>query len=292
MSEDGPFVSKAVPEDLEQLRAQELAALGRIAAPRDLARAHHGLARLLRAEEARRVKAAASDWHWDEPHFAAPLAQRQLRLLSGLLSALARRGHTGEVWGDNQVIAARCIIGDTSLDLRFVVLGNHRTEMRGGFRVPARDLPARTPLQLALTQTLRARLTSAWQDHDVLSLERQLAAIAADLITAGEARFRQSLVEGREHAERMRAWREESARKQCEERNRVRLGLLEQSGALLRQADELRLLVERVGQAVASGVLAVSAGELAAWQAWAHERADAIDPVLSGQVLEHIRPPE
>ena len=30
IAEAGPFVSKAVPEDIEQLRAQELAALGRI----------------------------------------------------------------------------------------------------------------------------------------------------------------------------------------------------------------------------------------------------------------------
>lgn len=190
------------------------------------------------------------------------------------------------------MLAARCTIGDTPLDLKFAVLGNHHTEMRGGVRLPARDLPAKTRLQLALTQALRARLTSTWQDHSALPLERQLAAIAADLITAGEARFRQGLVEAREHAERMRAWRAETERKEREERNRARLGLLEQSGALLRQADELRLLVERVGQAVASGSLAVSARELAAWQAWAHERADALDPVLSGQVLGHIRPPE
>ena len=161
LSEHGPFASKAVPEDLEALRAQELAALGRIAAPRDLARVHPGLDRLLRAEEARRVKAAASRWRWDEPHFDGPLAQRQLRLLSGLLFALARRGHAGQVWNDSQVLAARCTIGDAPLDLKFTVIGNHRTELRGGISLPARDLPAKTPLRLELTQALRAKLTAA-----------------------------------------------------------------------------------------------------------------------------------
>jgi len=60
----------------------------------------------------------------------------------------------------------------------------------------------------------------------------------------------------------------------------------------VRLPDRECALVERVGAAVAGGSLAVSDGELAAWRAWALARADALDPVCSGQVFEHIRAAE
>jgi hypothetical protein len=280
-----------VPEDLAGLRGQELAKIGKAAAPRDLGRPHPGLAKLLRKEEARRVKAAASHWHWDEAHFDTPLAQRQLRLLSGLFLALARRGHGGEVWEENEELKADCTIGEERLCLQFAIVGKHHTELRGGWQRPARDLPARTPLRLQLKRKLRAAVTTAWDDLPERPLEKQLADIAADLIVAGEASFRQSLVEAREEAERWRRWEEERRLQRLAELDRERLGRLEQSGALLRQADDLRALVERVSAAVERGSLSLDAGELAAWRSWALGRAEAIDPVCSGQVLSHIRPP-
>lgn len=54
----GPFASAAVPEDLEELRASELKAIGKVAVPRDLSRPAAGLAALLRREEEIRRKAA------------------------------------------------------------------------------------------------------------------------------------------------------------------------------------------------------------------------------------------
>ena len=231
----------------------------------------------------------ASRWHWDEPHFARALGQRQLRLASGLFMALARRGHSGEVWEDQEELRLTCTIGDTHLCLGFAIIGKHRTQLIGGRQRPARDLPAKTPLRLALGRKLRAAIATSWQAEAGAPLESRLGDTAADLIVAGEAVFRQSLVEAREHAEEMRAWEEQRRRERLERLNRERLQRLETSGALLRQAEELRALVERVGAAVACGSLAVSASELDDWRAWALARADELDPVCSGQVLEHIR---
>ncbi|WP_229658358.1 hypothetical protein [Tsuneonella deserti] len=104
MPEEGPFASRLVPEDLGELRANELKAIGKAVAPRDLSRPPIGMARLLRKERERSEKAAASRWSSDEAHFDGALAQRQLRLLAGLLLALAKRGHGGEVWEDTYAL--------------------------------------------------------------------------------------------------------------------------------------------------------------------------------------------
>ncbi len=111
MSEEGPFASRLVPEDLGELRANELKAIGKAAVPRDLSWAPIGMASLLRREAQRRENGAASRWSSDQAHFDSLLAQRQLRLLAGLLLALAKRGHYGEVSEDTHALRARCNIG-------------------------------------------------------------------------------------------------------------------------------------------------------------------------------------
>lgn len=187
-------------------------------------------------------------------------------------------------------IRATCTIGQTAIQLKLAPVGRHRTEIRAGRQQPARDLPAATPLRIELTYALRASATTAWQDEPGRPLEQQLAGIAADLIVARDASFRQSLVEAREHAERMRRWQAEAEPIRLEELNHERLACFESSGMLLRQADHLRALVERVARAVVAGGLELGAGELDAWRQWALARADELDPLLSGQALGHIRP--
>jgi hypothetical protein len=289
MAEDGPFASKRVPECLSELRAKELAAIGRAPAPRDLSRPAAGLARLLRAEGARREKAATSRWHWDEAHFDTPLGQRQLRIFSGLFSALARREHSGEAWEENEALRARCTIGDESLRLRFEIIGKHRTELRAGYQRPARDLPTKTPLRLILDRSLRVPLVTAWSDEADRPLEKQLAGIAADLVVAAEASFRQGLVEAREREEEHRRWEEERRREQLRELAGKRLADLKTSGELLRQAEEIRALVARVEEAMLRGNSPeLKAEKVTRWKQWALSKADELDPVQSGQVLTHL----
>ena len=293
MSEEGPFASRLVPANLDELRALELKAIGKAAAPRDLSRPPIGLARLLRKEAERREKAAASRWSSDEPHFDGPLAQRQLRLFAGLLLALAKRGHRGEVWEDAYTQRARCEIGGETIGLRFEVIGKHRTEWLYGHQRPARDLPAKTPLRLVLDRSLRLPLTTAWTDTPSHPLEKQLARIAADVIVAAEASFRQGLVEARERAEEHRKWEEERRLARLAELEGKRLADLRTSGELLRQAEEIRALVARVESALLRG----NSSELAPdrvshWKSWALAQADRIDPVHSGQVLAHLHVPQ
>ena len=93
--------------------------------------------------------------------------------------------------------------------------------------------------------------------------------------------------------------REEEWRQYQAQRRKEKLEALEQerlvrlvtSGALLRQVEDIRALVVRVKAAVLAGERSIDAEDVAAWEDWANDYVDRIDPVKSGQVLQHIRPP-
>lgn len=293
MPEEGPFASSRVPEDLKELRQMELAAIGKAPAPKDLSKPTAGLNRILKAETARREKAAASRWSWDEPHFDTALAKRQMRILNGLFRALERRGCACEAVEDNYDLRARCFIGDQTCELHFEVIGKHSIEIRGGYHRPARDLAATTPIRLMLNRSLRGSVTNAWSDTPDLPLEKQLATIAADVIVAGEASFRQGLIEAREHREEIRRWEEERRQQKLRERELKRTVDLKKSAELLRQAEDMRALINKVERAMAAdSARSISAEQIARWKRWALSQANELDPVLSGQVLEHLHVPE
>ena len=290
---DGPFASARVPEDLAELRELERKAIGKVAAPRSLTDDHHpGLRDVLQAEENRRRKMAENHWHYDKPKFGEPFYQRQLRLLCGLFRALERRGHSGWVEDSNGQFRARVAIGDTRLSLSLEVRGKHSKEMLSGYYRPSASLPVSTALRLSLGENLRVDLSRCWEDRDDARLEAQLADIAADLIVAGEAMFRQSLVEERERlAEEVRR-QAEARRKRLAELESRRLEDLKHSGELLREAENIRAVVANVRAAVLAGAREISPDELSRWEEWALGYADRLDPVMSGQVLTHIRAPE
>ena len=52
MPASGPFASKYVPEDLEELRRREREAIGKVSVPRTLDRFHHSLNEFLAKKDA------------------------------------------------------------------------------------------------------------------------------------------------------------------------------------------------------------------------------------------------
>jgi len=285
---DGPFASAAVPESLEDLRAQELKAIGRVAVPRGLDTPHVGLVGLLKKEEQRRQKIAESPWHWSRPSFDTPLGQRQLKLLDGLFLALARRGHAASARDDNGGLSIHCRIGHEALGLSFSVVGKHRTEVIAGYHRPARDLPASTPLCLAIGYRFRTGVKASWQDGPEGKLETRLATIAADIIVAGEAAFRQGLIEALEREAQWRQWEKERRERERAELEKKRLEDLRRSGELLAEAEEIRELVRTLKAAIGVRGTSVDPAALEKWERWALGYADRLDPVLSGQVLSHV----
>ncbi len=291
--EGGPFAAESVPEELDELRVAELRAIGRGSTPGDLGNPHLGLGDLLKREEKRRAKFEASQWSWDRPSFDGPLAQRQLRFLDRLFKTMSRRGHSGAVSDDKGRLSIRMVVGDMSLCASLEPAGRHATETVAGNTRPARDLPASTPLVLALTEKFRAPVRATWKDDPEGKLEGKVAAIAADLIVAGEALFRQRLVETREWEEERQRLRRKHELERIAALEAKRLEDLRRSGELLRQAEEIRSLVIRVKVAIAAGQsVDLPPEQLLSWEAWALEQADRIDPVISGQVLSHLSVPE
>lgn len=281
--EAGPFASAAVPENLEELRAQELKAIGRIAMTRNLDQPHPALRQLCRRESDLRAKAAASGYPWDQPQWDGPLAQRQLRIVDALFRALDGRGHSAWTRYSQGELELHVTIGGRHFQLDF---GGNKNGQRGE-RAPARDLPASAKLRLQVDFRPRSALTTHWDEADG-RFEQRIGEIAADLIVVGEAAFRQGLIEAREWHEQRRSWAEEARRTELRKLGEKRLVDLRQSGELLREAMQIRVLVAEVGAAVRRGGLAVTSEQLARWTGWALAEADRLDPVRSGQVLSHL----
>ena len=290
MPSTGPFTTAAVPEDLEELRAQELKAIGRVRVPRSLDRPHSGLIALLRKEKQRRDKNAGRDWQLDPPKFDGPLDQRKLRLTNAILLALAGRGHTGNVSEASSQIHGRAIVGGTYLGLRFEVVGRHRTIVQDHYKRPAPDLPASTPLALWIDPGFDARRSKSWEDDEDGKLETKVGAIAAGIIVAGEAQFRRSLRDREARLEQERLEQERRRQARLDEMNRQRVADLLASGDLLRRSQEIRAVVQRVRAALLDSGQ-VDAATFRVWEQWALAEADKLDPILSGQVQTHLHAP-
>ncbi len=288
MAAGGPFASTEVPEDLSELYARELEAIGKVTVPRSLDRPHSGLFELLRKEDKKRAKFAERGW--GGPLFDSPVAKRQLRILNGLFLALAKRRYHCQAYDHDETIHASATIGDTGVGIDVSLVGRDPRRQRGQ-RLPD-GLPLSTPLALTISPRYEERSTRRWQDDKNGQLEDKIAIIAASIVVAGESSFRDSLREMEEREEKERLEAERRRQEHLKALNQQRLQNLITSGELLRQAQDIRILVERVRAAIVSGGSDIEPSELQAWEEWALEQADRIDPIKSGQFLSHLREPQ
>lgn len=187
---EGPFASALVPENLDELHAQELKAIGKVSVPQTLDRPHNGLVQLLKQEQSRREKNAEREWTFDEPKFDNPLGKRRLKIFNALFLALSKRGHDGDTYERDGEIHARAAIGDSYLGLDIGIIGSHRTVRQHGYLRPVPDLPASTPLALRIDPGFDRKATVSWQDDGDAKLESKIAEITASIIVAGEKKFR------------------------------------------------------------------------------------------------------
>ncbi len=141
LPEEGPFASAGVPEDLGQLRAKELKAIGRVNVARSVEHPHPALAALVRREDERRAKQAAGAWSWDGPEWAGPLAQRRLKILDALFRALSQRGHAAWIRVGSGELDIWCRIAAIPLELASGHAGRTR-ERYGNNQEPRGDQPA------------------------------------------------------------------------------------------------------------------------------------------------------
>lgn len=286
---EGPFATAAVPEDLEQLRLDTLKQVGKVTVSPKLDRPHRTVHALLRQDERRREKIAAARFpNWERaPEFDTPDQLRKLRIANALMLTLARLGHGCQLWGSEPAPSFCARVGDHD-----VVVKIHRQgEKLDRFRHHADPVPSpsKAPLQIELLGRLPDRFERSWQDGDE-KLERHLAEVAATIVAGGEARYRLSIAERLEQIVHMKAGREERRQEALAKRNQERLAALHRSAELLRTANDLRTLIATVRTAIVNGRRELDPSALSEWETWAAAEADRIDPVLSGQVDEHLAP--
>lgn len=287
-SPEGPFASEAVPEDLDALRRDVLKQIGKVSVSRKLDRPHRALQALLRRDERRREKIATSAYpRWElAPVFEQPEQERKLRIVNALMHALAPMGYPCALWGEHEP-SFRATVGDHDVQVQIQHPGEaaliHR---RQGDALPN---PPKSPLRIELLGALPEGFPRMWEDGAV-KLETQVAEIAATIVAAGEARYRLSIAERLDHEARMAAWREERRQEALAKRNKERLEALHRSAEMLRQAEDLRALIASVSVAIEKGHRSLDPSALAEWKQWAAAEADRLDPVISGQVDEHLTP--
>jgi hypothetical protein len=285
----GPFASELVPEDLDELLKIEMEAIGAVKVPKTLGHAPPGLRDILLKEEKRRVKAARTGWSYAGPVFDSPVGQRQLRLWSTLYSTIVKRGHAGHAYEQEGQLTGLIRIGDSPIAVQIEILGGGRHHSG---RRHLDTLPPGTPLIITINPGFHGRFKKSWQDGSGSLLEEKVGTIAASTIVAGEAVLRAGLREAEERAALEVARRDDEERRRRQARNEQRIQALRTSGDLLRQAKEIRELVALVNDAVKNGSQQVDASILAAWESWALNEADRLDPILSGQFRDHVLPPE
>ncbi len=284
-------------ESIEAVRERIAKVVGKVTVPRDLAIWHPAIGRLLKEDDKRREKQAASRYpmSWDNPLFDVPIERRRLRILNTLFLATAKMNGKPTINGRD----AR------SIHLTFY-------QQHVGIRLDRPKRPSRrgrteqgigfsdTKLCLSILDSIgseKERVT--WQDDEGGRLESCLAEIALQLILTAELQHRESAVRRYqwrverkaelEEEERQRKLKAERAERERRKRlEQARIDRLLKDAAAFQQAGAIRKYVDAIRLALSNSD-ADPTEELERWSQWALSEADRIDPAIRGAFLTAMR---
>lgn len=277
-----PAPPKAAPPASLLAALDEASKCAPIIAPLDLKRAHPIVRAWIEQNDRYRREARLAGWAINGEDWSCGLRQRQLRLYSALLIALAARGFelTAERHPDTGVTLAKA--GESlrfNLSPRAKIVPRPATKEELSLQpdrpvlratVPAGDLKIRLHGPLSVPSEFR-EVKQPLEDQ----LNLVIASLEAGIVELGEQR--------QWRLQRQADWEAQQAR-------RRRLEAYGQAKAqrherLLReaqhfeQAAQLRRLIAAAEQAPLA-----ARPQFAAWKAWALEQAQALDPVASGSL--------
>jgi hypothetical protein len=289
-------------ETLESLMKRVRQQVGKVTAPKSLAKSHKLIDKLLDEDKRRQEKQrnAGYPMSWNDPVFDSPIQRRRLRILNALFMRL-ERCHTkpsvrGEVASELSVQVGQQHVGFT-LDL--VSAPNRKTSRSAGKVQKVR----RGKLRLQISHCDQGReAKEVWEDTDAELLEKQLTDVVVALIVTGERQYRASIQHHYEWLIQRKAELEEEEQRQRDEqvhleqerrqrREQARVDRLLANASAQCQAVEIRSYVERVVSAVAEGDANLPSVQLDTWVVWALAQADRIDPVQSGRFIEAMKDP-
>jgi hypothetical protein len=284
-----PEFSEPVSDLTERVRKL----VGKLSVPRDFAKAHRHIARLLEEDQVRREKHLASRYSWDAPLFDSPFERRRLRLLNAIFVALERCGMKPSLCSKDPKDFEACI-GNERVSFTL----NHPGQDRYGYR-PASESKRPASDKLCLKVSHGRALDGVqllWEDKAGEPIERHIADIVVGIIVAGEIQYRHGAISHHNWLIEWRAQLIEEARKRKEQEERMererqikaeqaRVDRLLSEATAFRQANDIRAYVGRIREAYAASADPTSQQELNAWVSWALAQADRIDPVRSGKFL-------
>lgn len=218
--------------------------------------------------------------------------QRRLRILNGLFWALRKQNVEASAYIHDSMIIASAVVGASRIPIEIEPSSAKRKARHWGGYGPNQNLPASTPLKLAIGPTWIDEAYREWVETNGLRIEQVLAEVVVEIIVQGERDYRQSLQDEIDRIEEEREAEREQRRQQQARISAERLAALKLSGELLRQAQDIRSLIASVKAAVVAGTHSLKVGKLASWEQWANGVANELDPVISGQVLDHLIEPK
>ncbi len=279
-------------ESIEEVRLAIESMVHPFTVPRLANVCHPLVARLLAEDEDRKAKVAAHPYmaSYHSPKFSDPVGRRQLRLLSSVLTEVARHG--GRTTGQGNVDPERIWVG---VGNQGVTVGVRAVETRTRTGKSAdRRLVVNRRLVVELnpshdgTRPARRR----WEDGDT-TLERQLHEVVVEILVTAESDHRDGVNRAYQYRVDRKAQLEAEARRrvaQAEAAELARLAELERQrverllgeAAGLKKARGIRRYVSDVTAENARSSTPMDEIELEEWSRWALAQADRLDPLLNG----------
>lgn len=286
-------------EDIPELTARVREMVGKVAVPKNLAKPHAIIARLLEEDERRREAQRNSSYaySWNNPLFDSPIERRRLRILNAIFLALARCDTRPYAQG-RELKELQVQVGHQHISYVLERVPTRVRASRGKGADAEKRQPERLRLRL-LPSDRRSTGVQSWEDKEEAALEDQVAEIVMGLIVAGELQYRDLLRQHYEWSVQQQRREEEEARRKQEEaarQERERLVKEQQDkidrllgeAMALRQATDIRVYVETVIARMKCENDPLKLKKLHGWASWALAEADRIDPIKSEQFLLEI----
>ena len=273
-------------ESMEKVRQRATAAIKKI--PSRPAGIHPAIRKLQDEDAARRERQRLSPYSWDKPRFDSPIERRRLQILNALFLGLVRAGHAPGLRNVHlEPISFWVRVGHQEVVFELVPIHERKSKKEESTGKPVR-------LRLTVAGWPKGGMPRAiWEDSDDSKIEDHLTAIGIELLVAGESMVRDGALLSHEWRIKLKAELEERLRRKRQEDERreqeqfaalqqARIDRLLKEAQSLRIARDIRTYVQEVRTENLRSQNPIAVEEVEHWAAWAHQQADAIDPVRTG----------